>query len=102
LDCHSVEELRFQLLDRRDMTLLQGGVAWDSEFLCTFYRVASDSFPPLSGESGILALFGWARALLLSRTVGSAESPCSVRRESSWHQKMDKPGVSLRCATDTE
>jgi hypothetical protein len=24
-DCHSVEELGFQILDRRDMTLLQGG-----------------------------------------------------------------------------
>jgi hypothetical protein len=50
-----VEELGFQLLDRRDVTLWQGGTVkhWSSGVVC---RVAGYSFLPLSGESGALAL----------------------------------------------
>jgi hypothetical protein len=63
-DWHSIEELGFQCLDRRDVTLLQGGALWSSGLLCMLgsrasgvtYRVAGYSFPPTGGESGILAI----------------------------------------------
>jgi hypothetical protein len=62
--CHSVEDLGFQLLDRRDMTLLQRGAVWSAGILCTLgkkafgaaCRIASYSFPPLTWESCVLAL----------------------------------------------
>jgi hypothetical protein len=64
MDCHSVEKLRFQLLDRRDVTPLQGGACdvlgffvplgnRDFGSACT---VVGYSFPHISGESGILTL----------------------------------------------
>jgi hypothetical protein len=62
-DCHLVEELRFQLLERRDVTLLQGGTAlgfcvpWVNRASVATCRVACYIFPPFSGESGILSLW---------------------------------------------
>jgi hypothetical protein len=64
VDCHLVEEVGFQCLDRRDVTLLQGGAVWSAGLLWPWRnrassaacRVAGFSFPPLSGESGVLAL----------------------------------------------
>jgi hypothetical protein len=58
VDCHSVEELEFQLLDRRDRTVLQGGkenaldlcAPWRSRPFGAAYRIASYSFPPSVGN----------------------------------------------------
>jgi hypothetical protein len=35
VDYHSVKESGFQCLDRRDVTLLQGGAAWSAGLQCT-------------------------------------------------------------------
>jgi hypothetical protein len=62
VDCHSVEKLGFQLLNRKDMILLQGGThsvkCWTSVYLGeAAFRVAVYSFPLLGGESGVIALY---------------------------------------------
>jgi hypothetical protein len=80
VDCHSVEELDFQLLVRRDMTLLQGGAAWSTGLLCILeeqeWQVTA--FFLSLGNVVFLLFDRGARALLLSGTVGSAEPPWSV------------------------
>jgi hypothetical protein len=40
VDSHSVEELRFQLLDRRDGSLWRGGTVWSGGLLCTLEKQA--------------------------------------------------------------
>jgi hypothetical protein len=59
-----MKELGFQILDRGDESLLQTGVVgmldlcalWGNRVSGDAHRVAIYSFPPLSEESGILAL----------------------------------------------
>jgi hypothetical protein len=60
--CHLVEELGFQLLDRRNSPAGRCSVKhWASVCLAgnrgsgAACRVVGFSFPPLSGESGVLA-----------------------------------------------
>jgi hypothetical protein len=40
VDCHSVKELGFQLLDRRDGTVLQGGAVCTAVLLCNLEKYA--------------------------------------------------------------
>jgi hypothetical protein len=106
-NCHSVEELGFQLLEWRDMTLLQGGAEGSTGLLCTlrkqgFWSHLQNSRLLLSSPVGILvfSLFdGRMRALLLSGTVGSVGPPCCVGRMPIGASRIAKPGAwsSLRC-----
>jgi hypothetical protein len=57
-DCHSVEELGFQLLDRRQVTLLQGGAVRSTGVLCAL------------GEQGFLCHLQNGRLLLSSLQCG--------------------------------
>jgi hypothetical protein len=90
--CHSVEELGFQLLDRRDVAHLQGGAVWPwgNRTSGAAWRVAGFSFPPLSGESGILALWWRSKGSLAVRDSREASPLCSVGREAFWHQQNSK------------
>jgi hypothetical protein len=85
-DCHSVEELGFQHLDRRDGALLQGGAVGSSGPLYTFgagllvppteYQVTA--FLSSVGDL-VLSLFNRGPGTLpLSGTMGSAESLCTL------------------------
>jgi hypothetical protein len=75
-DCHSVEEQKFQLLDRSDSPAGRDSVkCWAFVYLGenrvsdATCRVAGYSFPPLSGESGILTLRWGSEGSLAVRTV---------------------------------
>jgi hypothetical protein len=89
VDCHSVQELGFQVLGRRDVILLQGGAVWSTGFLCALgdrgsgaaCRVAGCTFASLSGEPGILALWLGSEGSLAVRDSGEAGPPCSVGRK---------------------
>jgi hypothetical protein len=66
VDCHSLEELGFQLLDRKDVALCRDVqcevlgfcVPWGNRPSGAACSIAGCSFPPFSGESGILT-FSW-------------------------------------------
>jgi hypothetical protein len=78
VDCHSVEELGFQLLDRRGKALLREVqceglgfcVPWGNRASVVSCKVADYSFPPLSGESGIFALWQGIKGSLAVRDSG--------------------------------
>jgi hypothetical protein len=106
-DCHSVEELGFQILERRDVTLSQGCAVWSAGLLCTWgnrasgaiCRVAGYRFPPLSVESGVLVLWWGNEGSPAVRDSGEhwASMPCG--EGSFLFPAESKPGawVLLRC-----
>jgi hypothetical protein len=84
-DYYSVEDLRLQLLDREDVTLLQGSAVWSTWLLCTLgkqcggaaWRAAGYNFPLLSVESDVLVL--WS---------GTGNSPAVRDSSECWTSKI--------------
>jgi hypothetical protein len=72
-----VEDLGFQLLDKKDSSVgRQGGKCWfsvhfgEADLLVLPAGVAGYSFPPLSGEPGILTLWQGSRGSPVVRHCG--------------------------------